>query len=92
MNELLLSNGIVLQSGEIRKDKINHVAGAIMQPFAEMVWLTTGSDMETINRLKDIIVTMNTTGDRDKQFKIIKMLFLLRIYIYSDKICQNLYL
>ena len=75
MNELLLSKGIVLQSGEISKDKINLVAGAITQPFAEMVWLTTGGDMETINRLTDILVTMNTPADRDKLFKIIKMLY-----------------
>ena len=75
MNELLLSKGIVLQSGEISKDKINLVAGAITQPFVEMVWLTTGGDMETINRLTDSLVTMNTPADRDKLFKIIKTLY-----------------
>lgn len=42
MKDLLLSRGIILQSGEISKDKINLVAGAITQPFAEMVWVTTG--------------------------------------------------
>ena len=48
MKNELLTKGIILPSGEIGKDKINLVAGAITQPFAEMVWVTTGGDMETI--------------------------------------------
>ncbi len=75
MKNELLDKGIILPSGEIGKDKINLVAGAITQPFAEMVWVTTGGDMETINRLTDILVTMNTSADRGKLFKIIKMLY-----------------
>ena len=49
MKNELLTKGIILPSGEIGKDKINLVAGAITQPFAEMVWVTTGGDMETIS-------------------------------------------
>ena len=75
MKNELLDKGIILPSGEIGKDKINLVAGAITQPFAEMVWVTTGGDMETINRLTDILVTMNTPADRGKLFNIIKMLY-----------------
>ncbi|KPI54136.1 hypothetical protein IM33_10115, partial [Clostridioides difficile] len=75
MKDLLLSKGIILQSGEISKDKINLVAGTITQPFAEMVWVTTGGDMETVNRLTDILVSMNTPADRGKLFKIIKLLY-----------------
>ena len=45
MSSILLDKGIILSSGEINKDKINLVAGAITQPFAEMVWVTTGGDM-----------------------------------------------
>lgn len=74
-NEALLSKGITTQSGEICKDKINLVAGAITQPFAEMVWVSTGGDKETINRLTDIFVSMNTPTDRGKLFKIIKALY-----------------
>ena len=55
MKNELLDKGIILPSGEIGKDKINLVAGAITQPFAEMVWVTTGGDMETVNRLTDIL-------------------------------------
>lgn len=75
MGTTLLDKGIIHPSGEINKDKINLVAGAITQPFAEMVWVTTGGDMETVNRLTDIFVTMNTPADRGKLFKIIKMLY-----------------
>lgn len=75
MKNALLDKGIILPSGEISKDKINLVAGAITQPFAEMVWVTTGGDMETVNRLTDILVSMNTPADRGKLFKIIKFLY-----------------
>lgn len=85
MKDLLLSKGIILQSGEISKDKINLVAGAITQPFAEMVWVTTGGDMETVNRLTDILVSMNTPADRGKLFKIIKLLYGLMGLRFSEE-------
>lgn len=75
MGKTLLNKGIILPSGEINKNKINLVAGAVTQPFAEMVWVTTGGDMDTINRLTDILVTMNTPADRGKLFKLIQMLY-----------------
>ena len=81
----LTARGIILQSGEISKDKINLVAGAITQPFAEMVWVTTGGDMETINRLTDVLVTMNTPADREKLFKIIKLLYGLMGLRFSEE-------
>lgn len=85
MKDMLLDKGIILQSGEINKDKINLVAGAITQPFAEMVWLTTGGDMETINRLTDILVSMNTPNHRGNLFKIIKMLYGLMGLPFSEE-------
>ncbi|UKI19294.1 MAG: hypothetical protein L6V89_09580 [Oscillospiraceae bacterium] len=72
MKNVLLDKGIILPSGEISKDKVNLVTGAITQPFAEMVWVTTGGDMETVNRLTDVLVTMNTPRRPGKLFKIIK--------------------
>ena len=70
---------------EISKDKVNLVTGAITQPFAEMVWVTTGGDMETVNRLTDVLVTMNTPADRGKLFKIIKMLYGLMGLPFSEE-------
>ena len=85
MKNELLTKGIILPSGEIGKDKINLVAGAITQPFAEMVWVTTGGDMETVNRLTDILVTMNIPADREKLFKILKMLYGLMGLPFSEE-------
>ena len=81
----LMKKGILKPSGEISKDKINLVAGAITQPFAEMVWVTTGGDMETVNRLTDILITMNTPADRGKLFKLIQMLYGLMGLQFSDE-------
>ena len=85
MKNVLLDKGIILPSGEISKDKVNLVTGAITQPFAEMVWVTTGGDMETVNRLTDVLVTMNTPADRGKLFKIIKMLYGLMGFPFSEE-------
>lgn len=84
-DNILIAKGITKQSGEVNKDKVNFVAGAITQPFAEMVWLTTGGDMETVNRLTDILVTMNTPADRGKLFKIIKLLYGLMGLPFSEE-------
>lgn len=85
MKNTLLDKGIITPSGEISKDKISLVAGAITQPFAEMVWVTTGGDMETINRLTDVLVSMNTPADRGKLFKISKMLYGLMGLPFSEE-------
>ena len=68
---ILIDKGIISKNGEICKDKINLVSGAITQPFAEMVWASTGGDKETINRFTDILVTMNNDTERDRLFNII---------------------
>lgn len=84
-DNILIAKGIIKQSGEVNKDKVNLVAGAITQPFAEMVWLATGGDMETVNRLTDVLVTMNTPADRGKLFKIIKLLYGLMGLPFSEE-------
>lgn len=81
----LIKKGIISPSGTINKDKINLVAGAITQLFAEMVWVTTGGDMETINRLTDILISMNTPADRGKLFKIIKTFYGLMGLQFSEE-------
>ena len=73
--KILIESGIMFPDGQINKNKINIVSGTITKPFVEMVWGTTGGDMETINRITDILVTMNTDSDRENLFKIIQMLF-----------------
>lgn len=41
--------------------------------------------METVNRLTDVLVTMNTPADRGKLFKIIKMLYGLMGLPFSEE-------
>jgi len=85
MKNPLVTKGIVLPSGEISKDKINLISGAMTQPFAEMVWVTTAGDMDTINRLTEVLVSMNTPKDRRNLFKIIRMLYGLMGLQFSDE-------
>ena len=85
MAKTLTNKGIITSSGKISKDKINLVAGAVTPPFAEMVWATTGGDWETINRLTDILVTMNTAADCGKLFKIVQMLYGLLGLRFSEE-------
>lgn len=75
MNTLLSNKGIIQSSGEICKNKINLITGAITQPFTEMIWLATSSDMLLINDFIRILITMNTPSDRHKLFKFIQLLY-----------------
>ena len=71
----LLEKGLVLPSGEINKNRINLVSGAITQPFAEMIWVTTDGDMDAINRLTNLFLQMNTPKERDRLFQLIQTLY-----------------
>ena len=83
--ETLMSKGIVLPSGEINKTKINLVAGAITQPFAEMLWVTTDGDMDAINRLTHLFLQMNTPKERDRLFQLIQVLYALLGLQFSEE-------
>jgi len=85
MQNPLIDRGIILQSGEICKDKINLISGSITLPFTETLWIMTNGDMDTINRLTEILISMNTPADRGKLFKIIKMLYGLMGLRFSDE-------
>lgn len=85
MKNQLTDKGIIQPSGEINKDKINLIIGAISLPFAEMVWVATNGDIDTINRLTDVLITMNTPEDRVKLFKIIQMLYGLMGLRFSEE-------
>ena len=77
MKDILQRKGILSPSGEVRKDKINLVSGAIVKPFAEMIWVTTNGDMDTINRLTLMFLQMNTPQERDRLFQLIQVLYAL---------------
>ena len=83
--ETLLSKGVVTPNGEINKTKINLVAGAITQPFAEMIWVTTDCDMDAINRLTHLFLQMNTPKERDRLFQLIQTLYDLLGLQFSEE-------
>lgn len=83
--ETLMSKGIVTLDGEINKTKINLVAGAITQPFAEMLWATTAGDMDAINRMTHLFLQMNTPKERDRLFQLIQVLYALLGLQFSEE-------
>lgn len=85
MKNDLYHKGILTHEGKICKDKINLVSGAITKPLVEMIWVSTGGDMDTVNRITDILVTMNNRNDRPKLFKIIQMLYGVMGIQFSDE-------
>ena len=85
MKNTLLDKGIVLPSGEINKNKINLVAGAITQPFAELLWITTNGNMDTINRLTLLLLEMNNPKDRSRLFQLIQILYALLGLQFSEE-------
>ena len=83
--ETLLSKGIVTANGEINKTKINLVSGAITQPFAEMIWVTTDGDMDAINRLTHLFLQMNTPKERNRLFQLIQTLYAILGLQFSEE-------
>ena len=82
----LLEKGLILPSGEINKTKINLVSGAITQPFAEMIWVTTDGDMDAINRLTHLFLQMNTPKEQDRLFQLIQALYALLGLQFSEEV------
>ena len=66
---LLIYNPIITDSKIINNGII------ITKPFTEMVWISTGGDLDTINMLSSIFVGMNTRSDRVRLFQIIQALY-----------------
>ena len=81
----LVDKGILTRSGDICKDKINLVAGAITKPFADMVWVMTNGDRETLNRLTQIFLDMNIPASRKDLFKIVQMFYGLMGIQFPDE-------
>jgi len=47
----LRDKGILLESGEIYRDKINLISGAVTAPLVEMLWTFSGNDKCTMDRI-----------------------------------------
>ena len=85
MKDILIKKGILSPSGKIQKDKINLVSGAIVKPFAEMIWVTTDGDIDAINRLTHLFLQMNTPKERDRLFQLIQVLYTILGLQFSEE-------
>lgn len=48
LHKNLCKQGILLESGEICRDKINLISGAVTAPLIEILWTFSGKDKCTI--------------------------------------------
>jgi len=65
---------IILHSGQINKDKINLLSGAISKPFTEMVWVVSNGDPQTLNQVIRILISMNTIAERVRLVQILRLM------------------
>ncbi len=52
---LLYDKGILLSSGEICKNKINLISGAMTAILVEAIWTFTENDAEAMERISDTL-------------------------------------
>jgi len=71
----LLDKGILLQSGQINKNKINLISGAVTLPFLENVWVTTNGDTDTIIRMRDILTNLFNDGRETEMLDMLRLLY-----------------
>jgi len=71
---LLHDKGILLSSGEICRNKINLISGAMTAPLVEAIWTFTENDAEAIER---ILATLNHLYHNDHEVEMIAVLRIL---------------
>ncbi|MBC2581306.1 hypothetical protein [Clostridium sp. DJ247] len=75
MQNTLIDKGILLPSGEIGKDKINLIAGAITQPFMEMLWTVTNGETETTDRIFSVLSGLFDNGREAEMMEVLRLLY-----------------
>jgi hypothetical protein len=71
----LLNKGIILQSGQINKNKINLISGAVTSPFFENVWVTTNGDADTIIRMRNMLTSLFHDGRETEMLDMLQLLY-----------------
>jgi hypothetical protein len=71
---LLYNKGILLPSGEICKNKINLISGAMTTPLVEAIWTFTDNDAEAMERIS---ATLNHLYHNDHEVEMIAVLRIL---------------
>ena len=68
-------NCIILPVKNFNKDKINILSGTICQPFTKMVWVVSNGDLEILNQIASILVSMNTNTERVRLLQFIRLMY-----------------
>lgn len=72
---LLLDKGIILQSGVICRDKINLISGTITAPLIEMVWISSGYDAKTIERISTTLTHLYKKNQQAEMMAVLRILY-----------------
>jgi hypothetical protein len=76
MNQnLLYDKGILLPSGEISRNKINLISGAMTAPFVETIWTFSENDGQAIERISAVLNHMYQKGQEAEMMAILRILF-----------------
>ena len=79
----LIDKGIIFQSGEICKDKINLITGAMTLPFAKMVWVTTNGDRGKLFKIIQMLYRLMGLQFSDETAYIPTHKAALEYFVYS---------
>lgn len=71
---LLRDKGILLESGEICRDKINLISGAVTAPLVEMLWTFSGNDKCTMDRISTLFTHLYEKGHEAEMMAILRIL------------------
>lgn len=74
-NQLLLTKGIVSQSGDICQDKINLISGAVTAPFLETLFTFSGNDAGTMDRVSAIFTHLYSEGREVEMLAVLRILY-----------------
>jgi len=72
---LLLDKGIILQSGAICQDKINLISGAMTAPLIEMLWISSGYDTKSMERISTIFTYLYNKNQEAEMMALLRILY-----------------
>ncbi len=72
---ILHDTGILLPSGEICKNKINLISGAMTSPLAEAIWTFTENDTEAMERILATLSHLYHKNHEAEMMAILRILY-----------------
>lgn len=75
MDQLIVSKGIISQSGEICQDKINLISGTVTPPLFEALFTLSGNDVGTMSRVSAIFTHLYGEGREVEMLAVLRILY-----------------